>query len=260
MHGRWYNPDTGLFLSPDENGEYRYGSGQDAVNYAWCGVFQAICVGWGWLTETAPETMYFGPNDPMTRDLMNDEGVNAAREQFYQKLKTGTLTNGTDDVYGYRYTPFNYALESLEFILPLEWGGDRTGFFLGSYTVRTRKNDGTVTFTVEDDKGWESGTRSPLYYGPVLVNILSRRFGVGEPFMNNERSNYSLQSLIPNLLRGQWPNRAGIIFGPKSILEDRKRSEPGWFSGVIGDGIRVGATMYLRFIWTERIPADKLPR
>ena len=35
VHGRWYNPDTGLFLSPDENGEYRYGSGQDAVNWAW---------------------------------------------------------------------------------------------------------------------------------------------------------------------------------------------------------------------------------
>ncbi len=34
-HGRWYNPDTGLFLSPDENGEYRYGSGQDAVNWVW---------------------------------------------------------------------------------------------------------------------------------------------------------------------------------------------------------------------------------
>jgi len=35
VHGRWYNPDTGLFLSPDANGEYRYGSGQDAVNQSW---------------------------------------------------------------------------------------------------------------------------------------------------------------------------------------------------------------------------------
>jgi len=34
-HGRWYNQDTGLFLSPDEKGEYLYGSGQDTVNYAW---------------------------------------------------------------------------------------------------------------------------------------------------------------------------------------------------------------------------------
>jgi len=35
VHGRWYNPDTGMWLSPDENGEYLYGSGQDAVNWAW---------------------------------------------------------------------------------------------------------------------------------------------------------------------------------------------------------------------------------
>jgi YD repeat-containing protein len=35
VHGRWYNPDTGLWLSPDEQGEYRYGSGQNAVDWAW---------------------------------------------------------------------------------------------------------------------------------------------------------------------------------------------------------------------------------
>ena len=35
VHGRWYNPETALWLSPDENGEYLYGSGQDAVNKGW---------------------------------------------------------------------------------------------------------------------------------------------------------------------------------------------------------------------------------
>jgi len=34
-HGRWYNSDTGMWLSPSETGEYRYGSGQDAVNWVW---------------------------------------------------------------------------------------------------------------------------------------------------------------------------------------------------------------------------------
>ncbi len=37
VHGRWYNPEVGLFLSPDKKGEYFYGSGDDAVNYAWAG-------------------------------------------------------------------------------------------------------------------------------------------------------------------------------------------------------------------------------
>lgn len=35
IHGRWYNQDTGLFLSPDENGSYKYNEQQDAINYAW---------------------------------------------------------------------------------------------------------------------------------------------------------------------------------------------------------------------------------
>jgi hypothetical protein len=44
VHGRWYNPETALWLSPDENGEYLYGSGQDAVNYAWLFARAATCV------------------------------------------------------------------------------------------------------------------------------------------------------------------------------------------------------------------------
>ena len=35
VHGRWYNPETALWLSPDEKGEYLYGSGQDAINWVW---------------------------------------------------------------------------------------------------------------------------------------------------------------------------------------------------------------------------------
>jgi YD repeat-containing protein len=35
VHGRWYNPETALWLSPDENDEYLYGSGQDAINEVW---------------------------------------------------------------------------------------------------------------------------------------------------------------------------------------------------------------------------------
>ena len=35
MHGRWYNPDTGLFISPDEKGECFYGSGNNPLNEMW---------------------------------------------------------------------------------------------------------------------------------------------------------------------------------------------------------------------------------
>ncbi len=42
VHGRWYRPDLGRFISPDEKGEYLYGSGDDAVNYAWAGEAGAL--------------------------------------------------------------------------------------------------------------------------------------------------------------------------------------------------------------------------
>ncbi len=36
VHGRWYSPDTGMFLSPNEKGDYIYGGdGPDAVNLNW---------------------------------------------------------------------------------------------------------------------------------------------------------------------------------------------------------------------------------
>lgn len=35
IHGRWHNSDTGMFLSPNGEGEYFYSTRQDPVNYAW---------------------------------------------------------------------------------------------------------------------------------------------------------------------------------------------------------------------------------
>ncbi len=36
VHGRWYRPDIGRFISPNEKGDYLYGGdGNDAVNFAW---------------------------------------------------------------------------------------------------------------------------------------------------------------------------------------------------------------------------------
>ncbi len=35
IHGRWWHPDMGLFLSPNEKGDYLFnGDGQDPVNFA----------------------------------------------------------------------------------------------------------------------------------------------------------------------------------------------------------------------------------
>jgi hypothetical protein len=67
VHGRWYNQDTGLFPSPDEKGEYFYGSGNDAINYAWvflsgtgCEFFDAELLG-ALRTGAALEDLLNGP-------------------------------------------------------------------------------------------------------------------------------------------------------------------------------------------------------
>jgi len=38
---------------------------------------------WDWFTESGSQTRYYGASARMTRDLMRDEGVQQAREQFY---------------------------------------------------------------------------------------------------------------------------------------------------------------------------------
>jgi RHS repeat-associated protein len=43
VHGRWYDPNVGRFISPDEKGEYLYGSGEDAVNWVWSAGQDAYC-------------------------------------------------------------------------------------------------------------------------------------------------------------------------------------------------------------------------
>ncbi|TAH50145.1 MAG: hypothetical protein EYC68_14945 [Chloroflexota bacterium] len=72
VHGRWYSPDVGRFISPDEKGEYLYGSGEDAVNYVWAAGQGAIC------------------------QFVNDEalGEPAAFDQFLQDITNGERVTG----------------------------------------------------------------------------------------------------------------------------------------------------------------------
>ncbi len=44
VHGRWYSVSIGRFISPDEKGEYLYGSGNDPINWDWIAE-QAIALG-----------------------------------------------------------------------------------------------------------------------------------------------------------------------------------------------------------------------
>ncbi|TAH50147.1 MAG: hypothetical protein EYC68_14955 [Chloroflexota bacterium] len=72
VHGHWYSPNVGRFISPDEKGEYLYGSGEDAVNYVWAAGQGAIC------------------------QFVNDEalGEPAAFDQFLQDITNGERVTG----------------------------------------------------------------------------------------------------------------------------------------------------------------------
>jgi len=202
----------------------------------------AFELGWLWLTEQCPEYMVFNENYELTQSLMHDEGANRARARFYQRLREGTLENGTDDTYGYKYLVIPYVREAVQYAT----GDDRIGFYLGSYTVRTHLNDeATVTFTIEDAKNLESGTRSPFYYAPDAIQSIGQRFDSSFRF---PRSEHSLEELVT----GNEQFVPSDIF-LASVLRLRSRTDPGLFGG----DIRVGGSIRQVFTWTEPLQVSK---
>ena len=207
----------------------------------------AFDLAWAWLLEQCPTQIIFDEGHSLTRDLMRDKGVNEARDQFYHKLRAGTLTNGTDDYYGYKYFPWDYWREGWETVS----GYDQAGFFLGSYSVRTHlSSDGTVIFRVSEDKSLESGSRSPLYFGPDIVNMIVGKVGLPGKL---KHSNWSVTGV---LFQGQQINLPeGALFGPKSVFESRKRGDPG--VNILGHDVRLGSTVTLIFIWREPLRVNQ---
>ena len=268
-NARYYDPALGRFISADtvvpEPGEpqslnrysyvvgnpLRYNDPSDHTKWEPPTPSQypyditAFELGWLWLAEQCPEYMVFNENYELTRSLMHDEGVNQARAQFYQKLQEGTLENGTDDTYGYRYLVIPYIREAVQYVT----GDDRIGFYLGSYSVHTHLNTekGSVTFIVEDPKTWESGTRSPFYYvpdfiGPTLNPILPESLQL-------RRSKHSVEDLIMDPGQFNFPSDIFIA----SLLSSRSRSAPGLFSS----DIHLGGSIHQKFTWTEPLQVDQ---
>ena len=165
----------------------------------------------------------------MTQDLMKDEGVNIAREEYYKDNLPEVKS------YGYRYTPINYVAEGAELFLPTSWGGDRTGFVLGSYNVTiTNNGDGTATFVVNNTTGWASATKNPFYFGSDLFGI--------------PRSEHSVQGLLSGEQDFTFPSD----FFLASILDDRLRSDTCWYGRFC-----LGGTVNEEYYWIEPLLQEK---
>ena len=190
---------------------------------------------WDWLTERGPQTRYYGASAAMTRDLMHDEGVEQAREQFYASGDTS---------YAYRFTRPEQPIREA-----LQWarGEDKTGVgsVLGSYTVYIQNNgDGTIAIYVHNVVSRESATR-----------LLGRNDSIEEMIATHTVSKFigEMAGEIKEFLSGNGSLQEFRGVWPKSILESTTRGQPS-NSGVV-PGVW-GGDMEMWFMWTEPLCAE----
>lgn len=133
----------------------------------------------------------YDASHPITKDLMQDEGVQQARKEWAK--------NGKPDSFDSHYT-FGVS-EYLRELMTL----DGTGSVLGSYTVRIRRQPNKrIKYTVENTTGWQSGTHMP----PSIRKIE----------LTKGKKNSTIEGM---LFRGQ------PITIPESILENREVQDAG---------------------------------
>ncbi|MBM4460525.1 MAG: hypothetical protein FJ011_22670, partial [Chloroflexi bacterium] len=178
-----------------------------------------------WLYERGDTLRIYGPSAAMTRDLMKDEGVQAARTAFYQNP-----TRQFRFPYSFN-TPYQPIREEVEFRLGLDQSG--MGRVLGGYTVyvqptRTKQGAAEARFIVYNVMGRESGSRL-LGAGPSI-----------EGYMRGERPKN------PQGIRDYWP---------KSVFEDKSREETSL--SLIPFSLRGwGGSITTVFIWSEPLRVD----
>jgi hypothetical protein len=112
----------------------------------------------------------FGPEALLTQALMSHEGVEEARDAYYEGGGSMTEENG-------RY--YQYTVDAKDFV-EANWnyavkGEDDLRAVLGSYQVSIVDNgDGMVTFQAYNASTWESATRIPIARSPSVMESNSR--------------------------------------------------------------------------------------
>lgn len=111
--------------------------------------------------ERIPKIL-FGPNALTTKDIMNEEGVQQAREHALQKIAEGNL-QPLDPAKCNHTVCWAWQYGQADFYQGIRQRNTATSF-LGSYQTYvdvTLNPDGSYTlhYTVENESGWESATR-----------------------------------------------------------------------------------------------------
>jgi len=168
----------------------------------------------------------------MTKDLMHDEGVQQAREQFYSNGKI--------------FYPYHFTHPEQPFREAFQWvtGKDRTGVgsVLGSYAVYIQDNgDGTITMWVHNVVSRESATRL-LGRGPSIEDAMAAH--------TVDKRATEIVGQIEKYISGEGSLQDVRKVWPQSILNRTTRGQLS-SSGVV-PGVW-GGDMGMWFMWTESL-------
>jgi hypothetical protein len=164
---------------------------------------QAMGIVRDWFFETGTEMQYFGPDEPVTQELMYDFGVERFRQEWAlasYRLPYPTdeddanLINGNgwwhydiDESGGEGGIVWAFVCENVELAVSLTGLGSMTpqgpvdalGGVLGSYAVRVEEMGfGMAKFIVYNETGWASGTRVGNL-GSLIQNRPRDKWGPG---------------------------------------------------------------------------------
>ena len=119
-----------------------------------------------WLFELGNKQKYmFSGNDNTTKQLMQQEGVNQARELAHKNIKNNNYEE-VNHPWNYRETQFYEGIRD----------GNEVTSFLGSYTTSVKISPGTkegeyiLIFEVNNTSGWESATRLRKGHKGIIPN------------------------------------------------------------------------------------------
>ena len=158
---RGYSASTGKWIGRDPIGEngginlYAYVENNPSNAFDPLGFDSWYDVAADWFFErgaaggTRNHPQLYGASHQITRDLMNDPGVQEAREAWNAKGRPNCFSYD----YAFGVTDYLHDLFTL----------NGTGSFLGSYHVAiNRCTNGSTRLEVTNTTGWESGTRSAI--------------------------------------------------------------------------------------------------
>jgi hypothetical protein len=153
---------------------------------------QAVGLVASWFTETGPQTQTFGPDEPITQEVMEQTGVDDFHEQWaasgYEDGFTAktTIDNRTSDSLPARLLEGAEILIDAHFIdLPMSLvgieGHSAIPGTIGSLDEITASytDDGKVMIEVHNTMGWASGTRIPGTGSSLIGNRDRVEFGPG---------------------------------------------------------------------------------